>query len=337
MEREPSLRGVARIVGMVALCVGAVYVLFLTRGVVKILVIAAFTAMVLGPLVDAVQRTRIPRTWAIVVVYAGCALAVAAVGVLVAPSVGGQVAQLSRDAQRRVGELRADPQVRRYDGRYHVTERLEAQLRALPSQAGKAAGPLRDVTVGALGFVSSLVAVLTIAFLLILHGHRYFDSALALLPPPRAERWRRLAPRIYGAVGASVLGNLRISLIAGAGAWIAMTALSVPFAAPLAIAIAFFDLIPMVGATLGAILVALAALLVSPLTAVLWLAYAFAYQQAENYLIQPIVYRRAVQVNALGTIVAVLVGGALLGLLGALLAIPAAAAVQIVVEDVRSG
>src|SRR4051812_38295845 len=130
MEREPSLRGVARIVGMVGLCAGAVYVLYLTRGVVKILVIATLTAMVLGPLVDALQRMRLPRTWAIVAVYAGCALAVVAVGVLVAPSVGGQVSQLSREAQRRVGELRADPAVRRYDGRYHVSERLEAQLRA---------------------------------------------------------------------------------------------------------------------------------------------------------------------------------------------------------------
>jgi predicted PurR-regulated permease PerM len=109
----------------------------------------------------------------------------------------------------------------------------------------------------------------------------------------------------------------------------------VPFALPLAIVIALFDLVPMVGATLGSIIVALAALLVSPLTAVLWLAYTFAYQQAENHLIQPVVYRRAVQVSPLATIVAALVGGTLLGVLGALRAIPVAAVMQVVWQDLR--
>jgi predicted PurR-regulated permease PerM len=113
-----------------------------------------------------------------------------------------------------------------------------------------------------------------------------------------------VGPQIYQAVSAYVI-NLEISVIAGTLAWVAMTVLGVPFAVPLAIVVGFFDLIPMVGATLGAIIVALAALLVSPLTALLWLVYVFLYQQAENYLIQPVVHRRAVQVAPLTTIVAV--------------------------------
>jgi hypothetical protein len=117
----------------------------------------------------------------------------------------------------------------------------------LPGRVAEAAGPLRDVTVGAFGFVSNLIAVLAIAFLLILHGDRDLNAALS-----------------------------------GTCAWIALTVLGVPFALPLAIVIGFFDLLPMVGATLGAIIVALAALLVSPLTAVIWLVYVFVYQQAEN-------------------------------------------------------
>jgi predicted PurR-regulated permease PerM len=209
-------------------------------------------------------------------------------------------------------------------------------LRNLPDQAGRVAGPMRDVTVGAIGFASNLVAVLSIAFLLILHRDRYFETLLSELPPQRAMRGRRIAPRIHAAVSGYVLGNLVISVIAGVCAWIAMTALGIPFAVPLALVIAFLDLIPMVGATLGAAVVALAALLVSPLAALLWLAYAFVYQQAENYLIQPLVYRRAAQVSALGTIVAVLIGGTLLGLLGALLAIPAAATVSLIVQDMRA-
>jgi predicted PurR-regulated permease PerM len=332
----PTVRGVVRLVVIVAACAGALYVLYLTRGVLKIVVIAGFTAMALGPVVDAVQRARVPRACAIVVVYLACALAIVGIGALVVPSIGSQVGRFSGDAQRSVRDLRGNPTVRRYDDRYHLTGKLEAQLRSLPAHAGEAAGPLRDVTVGAFAFISNLIAVLSIAFLLMLDGDRYVQAAITAVSPRRAERWRRVAPQIYRAVSGYVLGNLAISVISGTCAWIAMTLLGVPFALPLAIVIAFFDLIPMVGATLGAIIVALAALLVSPLTTVVWLAYVFVYQQAENYLIQPIVYRRAVQVNPLVTIVAVMIGATLLGLLGALLAIPAAAAIQLIVADLRN-
>src|SRR4051812_26365748 len=334
--RGPQPSTVAQIVVTVAACAGALYLLYLTRGVLKILAISLFTATALGPVVDAVQRRRVPRAWAILLVYLASALAVAGAGALMVPSVGPQVRQLSREAQHAIGDLRRNATVRRYDNRYHISEKIEAQLRRLPSRLGEAAGPLRDVTVGVFGFATNLVAVLSIAFLLILHGDRYTEAVVSLLPPARAERWRRVAPRVYQAVSAYVVGNLEISVIAGAGAWLVMTVLGVPFAVPLAIVVGFFDLIPMVGATLGAIVVALAALLVSPLTALIWLVYVFAYQQAENYLIQPVVYRRAVKVAPLTTIVAVLVGATLLGLLGALLAIPAAAAVQLIVQDVRA-
>jgi predicted PurR-regulated permease PerM len=331
----PSLRGVARLVAIVGACAGALYLLYLTRGVLKIVLIALFTAMALGPVVDAVQRARLPRAWAIVVVYLGCAAAVIGVGALIVPSVGSQVRRLSSDAQHSVGDLRHSATFRRYDDRYHISAAVQTQLRALPSGAGDAAGPLKAVTVGVFGFLSNLIAVLSIAFLLMLHGDRYAASALGALSPERADRWRRVGPQVYRAVSRYVLGNLAISVIAGSGAWVAMRLLGVPFAVPLAIVVAFLDLIPMVGATLGAILVAVAALVVSPLTAVLWLVYIFVYQQVENYLIQPVVYRRAIQVEPVTTIIAVLVGATLLGLLGALLAIPAAATVQLVADDIR--
>jgi predicted PurR-regulated permease PerM len=285
--------------------------------------------------VDAVQRTRLPRPWAIAVVYVAAALAVAGIGGLVAPNVGSQVSGLTRTAQRTVVDLRNNATFRRYDNRYHVTQKARAQLKALPSRLTDETGPLRDITIGALGFVSDLVAVLSIAFLVLLHGDRYARAAISALPSPQARRWQRLAPQIYRAVSGYVLGNLAISAIAGTGAWIALTALGVPFALPLALVMAFLDLIPMVGATLGAIIIALAALVVSPAAALLWLLYSVVYQQIENYVIQPLVYRRSVQVSPLSTIIAVLVGGTLLGLLGALLAIPAAAIVQLVAADVR--
>jgi predicted PurR-regulated permease PerM len=262
----PSLQGVARLVAIVAACAGALYLLYLTRGVVKILAISLFTATALGPVVDAVQRRHVPRAWAILLVYLTCALAVIGAGAVMVPRVGPQVRELSHEAQRAVGDLRHNATVRRYDNRYHISEKLQAQLRSLPTRLGQAAGPLRDFTVGVFGFASSLVAVLSIAFLLILHGDRYTGAVISLLPPARGDRWRRVAPQIYRAVSAYVIGNLEISVIAGACAWLAMTVLGVPFAVPLAIVIGFSDLIPMVGATLGRSSWRSPRLLVSPLT-----------------------------------------------------------------------
>jgi predicted PurR-regulated permease PerM len=333
--RPPSPRGVTRLVAILAANAVALYLLYLTRGVLKLLVIAVFAATALGPLVDAVQRTRLPRAWAIIVVYLACALAIAGVGVLIVPSVGTQIGRLVHDAEHAVRDLRGNATFRRYDDHYHLTAKAQTQLRDLPSRVGRAVGPLRDVTVGALGFAADLIAVLSMAFLLMLRGDRYTERAIAVLSSEQAERWRRLRPQVHRAVSGYVLGNLTISVIAGAGSWLALTVLRVPFALPLAIVIALFDLVPMVGATLGSIIVALAALLVSPLTAVLWLAYTLAYQQVENYVIQPIVYRRAVEVSPLASIVGVLVGGTLLGVLGALLAIPSAAVIQLVWQDLR--
>jgi predicted PurR-regulated permease PerM len=333
----PSLKGVVRLVAILAACGGALYLVYLARNVLELLLIAAFTAMALAPVVDVVQRSGIGRAWATGVVYVACVLAVIGVGALVVPSVGSQVGGLSRDAQRAVADLRVNAQVRRFDDRYHVTTQIRRQLKHLPARVSEAAGPLRKVTIGAIGYVSNAIAVLSIAFLLIVNGERYTSAVLGLLAAEPAARWRRLAPQVYRAVSGYVLGNLAISVIAGVSAWVVMTLLGVPFAVPLAIAMAFFDLIPMVGATLGSIIIALAALLVSPLAAAIWLVFSFLYQQAESYLIGPVVYRRAVQVSPMVTILAVLVGAALLGLLGALLAIPAAAAVQIVVDDLRDG
>src|SRR4051812_43979858 len=149
---SPSLQGIARLVAIVAACAGSLYLLYLTRGVLKILAISLFTATALGPVVDAVQRRHVPRAWAILLVYLACALAVVGAGAVMVPSVGSQVRELSQQAQRAIGDLRHDATVRRYDNRYHVSQKIQAQLRSLPSRLGDAAGPLRDVTVGVFGF-----------------------------------------------------------------------------------------------------------------------------------------------------------------------------------------
>jgi predicted PurR-regulated permease PerM len=134
---------------------------------------------------------------------------------------------------------------------------------------------------------------------------------------------------VYGYIS----GNLAISLIAGVGAFIAMAILHVPFALVLALLVALLDLIPLVGATLGAAIVIVVGFFVSPLTAILLLAYFVIYQQVENNVLQPLVYGRSVHLHPLVIFLAVLIGGELLGILGALLAIPVAEIIRILIAE----
>jgi predicted PurR-regulated permease PerM len=131
-----------------------------------------------------------------------------------------------------------------------------------------------------------------------------------------------------------VVGNLAISAIAGAGTWIVLSLLNVPFAVPLAVLMAFFDLIPLVGATIAGIVIGVVSATHNfPGDPIVWLIYLIVYQQIENNVLQPVIYRRTVQLHPLLVIVAVLIGASLLGVLGALVAIPVAGAVQIVARD----
>jgi len=152
--------------------------------------------------------------------------------------------------------------------------------------------------------------------------------------PERGDRMAAIAGDVYKAVGGYVAGNLLISLIAGILSYFMMLALGLPFAVPLAVGVAFFDLIPLVGSTIAGVIIAIVAAIVGfPGKLIAWLIFLVVYQQVENNVIQPVVYRRTVAIHPLIVIVAILIGASLLGVLGALLAIPVAATVQIVVKE----
>jgi predicted PurR-regulated permease PerM len=139
---------------------------------------------------------------------------------------------------------------------------------------------------------------------------------------------------IKDAVAGYTLGNIIISVLATAATWIVLSILGVPYALALGLVVGFFDFIPLVGATIGAIVVALATVPVSfPTATIVWIAFIIVWQRIEDYVVQPLVYGRSVHVNPLVTIVSLLIGAQLLGILGVLLAIPSAAAIQIILRD----
>ena len=144
---------------------------------------------------------------------------------------------------------------------------------------------------------------------------------------------RRLLSKSAGAISGYITGNLAISVICGITTFVVLLLLGMPYAAPLALLVAVLDLIPLVGATLGGALLVVVGLFVEPWKAVVLLVYIVVYQQVEGSVLQPLVYSKAVQLNGLVILIALLVGGQLLGIPGALLAIPVAEIIRIVVTE----
>jgi predicted PurR-regulated permease PerM len=219
-----------------------------------------------------------------------------------------------------------------------VFERFSDQLGNLRTQLGKAANNFLlstgDIIVSAAGFVAALATILTLTFFLILGSERYPDAGVQLFAEPHQPLVRRILTQSAGAVTGYISGNLAISAICGVITFVVLVVLGMPYAAALALLVAVLDLIPLVGATLGGALLVIVGLFVASWKAVMLLVYIVVYQQAEGSILQPIVYSRAVQLNALVIFIAVLVGGLLLGIPGALLAIPVAEIIRIVVTDI---
>jgi len=312
----------------------ALYLLWRLRSVIQLLAISLFFALALFPVVDAVVvSTRVPRAVVILVVYVLLALLVGVIGYVVIPSVVREVHTLSHDAPRYAAQLRHNATFRHYDDRYHITDELVQDTHRLPELMARAAGPLKDVTVGAASFLTQLITVLAVTFLLVLHGREYSELGLSLTGR-RQQRYRQVIIDIKDAVARYTLGNIVISVLATLATWIVLSILGVPYALALGLVVGFFDFIPLVGATLGAIVVALATVSVSfPTATIVWIAFIIVWQRFEDYVVQPLVYGRAVNVNPIVTIISLLVGAELLGLLGVLLAIPTAAAIQIILRE----
>jgi len=329
-----SARTVAKVILVAAGVAAGLYLLYLVRTVVGLVLISIFVAIALGPAVDLFQRMGIKRWIAIVATYLSLLLSVVIVGLLIVPPIVSQTNHFVKNVPRYVDDLQKNKTIRKYDKRYHITAKLKKEATKLPSRLGSAVGALRDVTVGVFSALVQLVTVLTLAFFLLRDGKRMAEWAFLELGPVHGPLTRSIAERVYRNVGGYVLGNILISIIAGTGTFIVLKILGVPFATPLAVLMGFLDLIPLVGATIGGIVIGIVAALHNfPADPIIWAAYLIVYQQVENNVLQPVIYRRTVALHPLLVIVAVLIGAALLGVLGALVAIPVAGAVQIVARD----
>ncbi|MDQ3091220.1 MAG: AI-2E family transporter [Actinomycetota bacterium] len=329
-----TTRQLVRILSVLLAFLVGLFLLYKVRDVLLVVGIAVFLSVAFGPAVDVLARGRVPRSAAILAVYAALVAVIVGVGLLVVPPVVDQLDQLAGDLPGFLNDLRANATFREFDARYGIVQTLQEQASSLPSRLGDAAGTLQSVTVGAFNAVFELVTVLTIAFFLLLDRKRIVALSLGLAGERRAPELVRVGGRIYRSTAGYVAGALTIAAINGLVTFVTLTILGVPFAVPLSVLMFFFGLIPLVGATIGGAIILLVTLFTVSLTStIVYLVVLVVYQQVENSVLQPFVYKRTVDVPPLVVIVSILVGTALLGVLGALVAIPVAAGVQILLRE----
>ena len=335
MGNVASTRSVVRITLAVAGTAFALYLVYLLRGVVELIVLGVFVALWLGPFVEFLTRRRTPRVLAILAAYVTLIGSIFVLGLVAVPPIVSQIESGVRQLPNAITKLRENATFRKYDDKYKITVKLQSEARKLPTQLASIAKKLSAFTVGAFSAVTKLISVLALAFFLLRDGPQLSSRLYRIRGPDHEDRLRRVGTDIYHSVAGYVAGNIAISVIAGLVAYIALTAMGIAFAAPLAVIVGVFDLLPLVGATIAAIIVGIVTLFYSfPTDTIIWAIVVIVYQQIENNVLSPIVYRRTVQVPGMLVLISVLVGATLGGIIGALLAIPAAAAIQIVVRDV---
>jgi predicted PurR-regulated permease PerM len=330
-KRSPFFVGMSAAAG-VAVTYGLVELVIRARAVLVLIGLAMFIAAGLEPAVSWLTRHRFPR-WAAVTTILLIAVGIFA-GFLAAaiPPLTTQATALANHLPHYLRTLQDhNSSLGRLNTRFHIQQRLS---KLLSTKSTALVGGVLGAGALVLSAATSVlaVAVLVVYFLAAMPRIRLFVYRLA--PQSRRARVILIGDEIFTKVGGFVLGNFLTSVIAGLGTYIWLLVFGVPYAILLALLVALLDLIPVVGSTAGGAIVSLVALTVSLPVAIATLGFYIAYRLAEDYLIVPRILGRTVQVPAVVTVVALLVGGALMGIVGALVAIPVAAALRLLLHEV---
>lgn len=299
-----------------------------------LVVVAMFLAVGLNPLVETLMRRGLRRPWAVLVVITGV-LAVLSLFVLaIAPVVTDQVTKITDNSPQWLDQLQHNKTIRHLDSKYDVISKIKDYI----SQGGLG----QKVFGGAVGIGLRVVSTLLNAFIVVVLM-LYFLASLPtikrsfydLAPASRRQRVALLGDQILRNIGSYVLGAFIVALCAGVSSLVFLLVVGLgAYAVALAVVVALLDVIPMIGATLGAVVVIAIGFATSPGTGLACLVFYVAYQQFENYVIYPKVMARSVDIPGSLIVIAALVGASLLGVIGALLAIPTAAAILLIVREV---
>ena len=323
-------------IGSVVLTLAAITVVRSVSKVLVWLVIAGFFAIVLSPPVDFLEhKVRVRRSVATILVMLTVLGALGGLLYTFITPIVDQSQQFADNFPRYVEDAKAGKGplgglVKRYDLDRRIEEHRDDFQKALNNLGRNSL----DIVKGVGNAVAAALTIFVLTVLMLLSGPKMMRTGLGALSPPAADRVRHVAADCAKAVTGYVAGNLLISVIAGVATFAFLWAADVPFRTVLALWVAFADLIPLVGATLGAVPAVLVAFLNSTSRGIATVVFFVAYQQFENHVLQVTIMSKTVDLNPLVVLVAVLIGVELTGLLGALLAIPVAGIIQVLGRDI---
>ena len=327
--------------------VAAIYLVMQAQQPLTIIGIALFLALALNPPVSMIAR-RLPgrsRTGATALAYLLVITLLGSLLFLVVPPVIEQSSKFASTVPQLIDDLTMQRHlVDDFVQRYGLEEQLNASIEQAKEQASAVANGIGTVLVdGATSLLNgavTLIIILVLTFLMLIEGPEWMERVWGLYrDPKRLTRHRAVVQKMYRVVVGYVNGQLSVAMIAATGTLLVVLLLSVMFnlpanlALPLAAIIFLMDLIPMVGATIGAVIVALVLLLNNTSAAVIFAIYFFIYQQVENNWIAPTIQSKKVELSALTVLVAILIGVALFGFLGAIISIPVAGCLRVLMVD----
>lgn len=320
--------------GVVAVLL-ALLSLWVVRDVLVLALVALFIAVSLDPATRWLVRHGIKRPFAVTLIILLALGVIAGIIALLIPPLISEASQIPKDLPRYVSDLDARSRTfRDLSERYGLDQELTKLANELPGRIGSSAVNFFRRFLGVMAS-SLLVLVLAIYFMADLPRIRRLIPAA--VPQAMRHRTRRVVDVVFDKVGSYMIGGLLVSFIASIVTYGGLTLLKVPFALPLAMFVFICAFIPLIGASIGAVVCVIVAAIANGLwpSAALVLLLFIVYQQLENYLIAPRVMQRTVNLPAVGVLLAGLLGGTLLGLIGALMAIPIAAALKAVFVEIR--
>lgn len=330
-------RTIVAAVGIVLATVIAVELVLVAVRIIAWVSIAGFLAIVLAPAVRSVQhRVGGRRTTAVgIVVFLTLGTIIGAITLFLLP-VRTQLIQVLTDFPGTLRDaVNGNGTFGKLVSKLHLSNYVRDHEDQLREWANKLSSKSFDIATYAFNTIFAFVTIMVLMFLFLTQAEAMSRTVLGAVPPHRREIVRRTAADAAAAVSGYMSGNLLISLVAGGTSFVCLLALGVPNAFVLSLWVAFADLIPLVGATLGAAVSSLAAFLHSTTAGIVSVIFFIVYQQIENNVLYPAVMARRVKVNTLVVLLSVLLGVELFGVFGAILAVPASGAIQVVAKEIR--
>ena len=313
---------------------GALVVLAIVSfGTLLSIFVAAVIALGLDPVVARMVARGWNRTKAALAVFAALFASVLTLAIVTAGPVWDEIVEFVNELPELWAQITATDGFQQLASTGNLDQKVDDALKELASALPDAANALLGVAGGVFGSILSLVTLTFLALFLLMERPTITDWLFGFASPAADARWRPVVEDSISAVSSSLIGNVAISVIAGTVAGLSAYIFGLPFPIVLAVITGFLDLIPQVGATIAAVILVAVALTVSTPAALAMLVIQLIYQQLENYVVYPLVYRRAVELSGFTTIVAVLIAGSILGVVGAILAVPFAAVIKTVIRE----